>query len=194
MDSHSGKKQKAIFLDRDGTVIKDLDYLGDPERIELLPGAIEALRSLRDAGYLLVVITNQSGVARGFFDEQTCIAVYNRFRQILADAGVPLDAAYYCPHLPGAPVAQYDRECNCRKPAPGLFEKAAGELKIDFTISWAVGDSLRDLEPAKKLGIRTILVLTGKGRQQMHEAGADHVADHKASDLLKAARLILHVV
>lgn len=185
------RKHKAVFLDRDGTIIKDLDYLDDPERIELLPGAAEALCSLKDAGFLLVVITNQSGIARGFFDESKYLAVDRRFREILARQGVTLDATYYCPHLPGAAVAQYDRECDCRKPAPGLFEKAASELRIDFARSWALGDSLRDLEPAKNLGAKTILVLTGKGWQQSQDSRCEKVADFTVSDLAEAARLIL---
>jgi D-glycero-D-manno-heptose 1,7-bisphosphate phosphatase len=187
----SVQPRKAVFLDRDGTVIRDLDYLGDPDKIEFLPGAVEALRSLHAQGYLLVVITNQSGVARGFFDEAACQEVGRRFKETLDAAGVPIAASYYCPHLPGAPVQEYDRVCDCRKPSKGLFEKAARELRIDFSSSWAVGDMLRDLEPAKNLGARTILVLTGKGREQAAEPQAAAIADFTATDLADAARIIL---
>jgi len=187
----SPQNHKAVFLDRDGTIIKDLDYLGDPDKIEFLPGAIEALRSLHDRGFLLVVISNQSGVARGIFDEAACAAVNQRFVDTLASAGVPVAASRYCPHLPGAAVPEYDIECDCRKPAGGLFEKTASDLGISPGDSWAVGDSLRDLIPAKKLGTRTVLVFTGKGKEQKSHAHAQAVADFMADDLSAAARLII---
>ncbi len=184
---------KAVFLDRDGTIIRDISYLDDPEQIEFLPGAVEALRSLHDKEYLLVVITNQSGVARGFFDEETCRKVNHQFTQRLVAQGIPVGASYYCPHLPGAPVPEYDQVCNCRKPAKGLFEKAARELDIDFKSSWAVGDSLRDLKPGSELGARTVLVLTGKGREQAALEDAGLVADFTAGDLAEAAHIILGI-
>ena len=188
---HSSLSNKAVFLDRDGTVITDLEYLGDPDKIEFLPGSVDALSSLQKNGYLLVVITNQSGVARGFFDEATCRAVNDRFSQLLSDENIILSGIYYCPHLPGATVKEYDRVCDCRKPAKGLFLKAAQELSIDFKSSWAVGDSLRDLKPAKELGARTVLVLTGKGPEQAGHADATSTADVTAPTLSEAARIIL---
>lgn len=187
----SAQSRRAVFLDRDGTIIRDTGYLGDLDGIEFLPGAVEAMRSLHDAGYLLVVITNQSGVARGLFDEDRCRAVSERFVSLLAEEGVPVAASFYCPHLPGAAVPEYDKVCDCRKPGRGLFEKAAEELHVDFNSSWAAGDSLRDLEPAKKLGAKTILVLTGKGSKQAGQDGALEIADVICDDLVGAAREIL---
>ncbi len=181
----------AVFLDRDGTIIEDLNYLKDPDRVLLLPGAVEALRLLQNAGYLLVVITNQSGVARGFFDEAACRAVDRRFQQMLAAEGVTVSASYYCPHLPGAAVAEYDVECECRKPAPGLFEKAAREFGVDCSRSWAVGDSLRDIIPAKELGARTVLVLTGKGTREAADDRCRGAADFVAENLAEATKVIL---
>ncbi len=181
---------RAVFLDRDGTIIRDCEYLSDPAGIELLPGAAEALRALHEAGFLLVIITNQSGVARGLFDEAACRAVNERFVELLAERGAPVAAVYYCPHLPGAAVPEYDMECDCRKPGTALFTKAAGDLGIDFARSWAVGDSLRDLKPAKELGAATVLVLTGKGAAQASLADARAAADRIAADIREAADLI----
>jgi D-glycero-D-manno-heptose 1,7-bisphosphate phosphatase len=182
---------RAVFLDRDGTIIRDLEYLGDPAEMEFLPGAPEALRTLHEAGFLLVVITNQSGVARGLFDEAACREVNDRFVEVLAGQGVPVTAVYYCPHLPGAAVPEYDMECECRKPGTALFRQAAEEFDIDFARSWAVGDSLRDLQPAKKLGARTVLVLTGKGAGQASLPEARSAADRTAADIREAAEIII---
>jgi D-glycero-D-manno-heptose 1,7-bisphosphate phosphatase len=190
MHSLSSRSVKAILLDRDGTIIEDLGYLADPGQIHVLPRAVEGLRLLDSAGYILVVITNQSGVARGCFDESTCKAVNEHFREILAGQGVPIAATYFCPHLPGAKVKEYDQVCECRKPGKGLFEQAARQFDIDFARSWAIGDSIRDLEPAKELGARTVLVLTGKGREQARDSRTDSIADIIAADLAEAARVI----
>ena len=187
----SARSHKAVFLDRDGTIIEDRNYLGDPAEINLLTGAVEALKSLQERDYLLAVITNQSGIARGFFDEAAYRAVDRRLREILAAEGVRIAATYHCPHLPGAPVLEYDRLCDCRKPGKGLFERAAEELAIDFSHSWSVGDSLRDLQPAKELGARTALVLTGKGREQAARPEAKDVSDIIAADILEASRMII---
>lgn len=184
------KSARAVFLDRDGTIIRDLEYLSDPDRIELLPGAAEALLKLHEAGFLIVVITNQSGVARGFFDEATCRAVNERFVEILAARDVPVTGVYYCPHLPGAVIPEYDVQCGCRKPGTDLFSRAVEELDIDISSSWAVGDSLRDLLPAKKLGASTILVLTGKGQEQVSLPEAQSAADRIAADISEAAEVI----
>jgi D-glycero-D-manno-heptose 1,7-bisphosphate phosphatase len=185
------KSARAVFLDRDGTIIRDLEYLSDPDRIELLPGADEALRKLHEAGFLLVVITNQSGVARGFFDEATCWAINEKFVEILANMNVPVEEVYYCPHLPGAVVPEYDVRCDCRKPGTGLFTKAIEEHDIDISRSWAVGDSLRDLQPAGELGASTILVLTGKGGLEVSLPQAQSVADRVVADISEAAEVIL---
>lgn len=184
------KSARAVFLDRDGTIIEDLEYLSDAEKIRFLPGAAEALRALHKAGFLLVVITNQSGIARGLLDEKTCRAIIDRFTELLAAEDVPIAAVHYCPHLPGAAVAQYDRQCDCRKPRPGLFRKAGEELAIDFERSWAIGDSLRDLQPARELGASTILVLTGKGAKQALLPEAASAADRIVADIREAAWVI----
>ena len=138
----------AAFLDRDGTLIHDPGYLGDPAGVVLLDGAATALAALRRAGYVLVVISNQSGVARGFYEEAAVDAVNARMRElfIAADPDARLDAIYYCPHGP-------DASCSCRKPQPGLFLRAARELDLDVATSLAIGDHPRDVAAAQAAGI-----------------------------------------
>jgi D,D-heptose 1,7-bisphosphate phosphatase len=144
----------AAFLDRDGTLIHDPGYLGDPAGVILLDGSVAALAALRRAGYLLVVISNQSGVARGFYDEAAVAAVNARMQELLiaGDPDARLDAIYYCPHGPEA-------SCDCRKPLPGLFLRAARELDLDCAASLAIGDHPRDVQAAQSAGIGRCLQL-----------------------------------
>lgn len=175
----------AVFLDRDGTLLVEKDYLSDPDEVELVPGAAGALAELADAGYLLVVVTNQSGIARGLYDEEAYEAVTRRMEAVLGEAGVTLDAVKHCPHHP-----DHTGPCGCRKPATGMHLEAAGELAIDPAASWYVGDKLSDVLPARELGGRGILVLTGYGaeeRRRVPEAVA------VLPDLASAAERILEV-
>jgi len=146
----------AVFLDRDGTLIREKDYLADPEGVELLPGIPGALRQLRDAGYFLVVVTNQSGIARGYYAEEDYRAVAERLDLLLEEEDVPLDLTRHCPHHP-----DHGSYCVCRKPAVGMHLEAAAELGIDLSRSWYVGDKLSDVVPAEELGGRGILLRTG---------------------------------
>ncbi|MCC6142907.1 MAG: HAD family hydrolase [Candidatus Hydrogenedentes bacterium] len=143
---------KAAFLDRDGTLIEDRDYLRDPSDIVFLPGVLEALRRLRGAGYLLIVITNQSGVARGYFTLADLEAVHEELRRQFSQAGIHLDAIYACPHGP-------EDGCDCRKPLPGLTRRAAREWDIDLGRSVTVGDKLRDVEAGQSAGCGTNILL-----------------------------------
>ncbi len=138
----------AIFLDRDGTVIEDVGYLSDPDQVRLLPGALSALRRLRQAGFALVLVSNQSGVGRGFVTEAQAQTVHERMVQILGNGGVLLDGAYYCPHSP-------DEGCSCRKPSPEMVQRAAIDLDIDLERSFLIGDQFRDLEAGRRAGCRT---------------------------------------
>ncbi len=149
--------QPAAFLDRDGTIIEDSHYLGAPDSIVLLPGAVEGMRLLREAGYLLICVTNQSGVARGYFSERELRAIHKRMRTILADNGVPLDGIYYCPHHPDIGDEPYQLDCDCRKPRPGMLLAAARDLDIDLPASVLIGDAERDIEAGHAAGCRTIL-------------------------------------
>lgn len=178
----------AVFLDRDGTLNREVDYLADPDDLELLPGVGAALRALADAGYLLCVVTNQSGVARGLLTEETLHRIHERLAEELRTFGVALDSVGYCPHHPTIGDAPYVRECDCRKPAPGLLREACARFDVDVARSWTVGDSLRDLEAGAALGVRGLLVRTGKGAEQEQAAGPEvEVVD----DLTAAAARIL---
>lgn len=182
----------AVFLDRDGTLNREVDYLADPAGLELLPGVGEALRELADAGYRLVVVTNQSGVARGLLDEPTLLRVHDALRAALARHGVALDRIAYCPHHPEVGPPPYRRSCECRKPRPGLLADAARELDLDLERSWIVGDSERDLLAGAALGLPGVLVATGKGRRERERlAAAGRPPRHFAADLREAARIVL---
>jgi len=145
----------AAFLDRDGTIIRDTEYLRDPEQVELLPGAAEAIRRLNDAGWPVVVVTNQSGIARGLLTEQDYERVRMRVDKALAEAaGAKIDATYYCPHHP-----DLTGPCECRKPGVKLYTDAAREHDLDLAHSWYVGDRIRDVAPADKFGGESVLLL-----------------------------------
>lgn len=153
--------RRAVFLDKDGTLIEDVPYNVDPALIRLMPGVGEALRTLQEAGFTLVVVTNQSGVARGLFPESALGGVEARLRELLAEDGVTLAGFYACPHHPEGTVAGYAQDCDCRKPGPGLLRRAAGELDLDLDASWMVGDILNDVEAGRRAGCRAVLLDNG---------------------------------
>lgn len=185
-------KRPAVFLDRDGTIIREAEYLADPAAVEVLPGAVLGLRTLRVAGYALVVISNQSGVARGYFDEATVRAVNARMETLLAAGHVRPDAVYYCPHHPQGRVPDYTRECECRKPGPGMLQAAARDLDLDLAASWVVGDKGSDIELGKRHGLRAALVLTGYGAQTRTDGFTPgREPDVVGSDLQAVAQAIL---
>jgi D-glycero-D-manno-heptose 1,7-bisphosphate phosphatase len=148
----------AIFLDKDGTLIEDVPYNVDPAQMRLCAGVAQGVRRLHEAGFALVVVTNQSGVARGYFAETAIAPMADQLRRLL---GVPVAGFYYCPHHPSGTVADYAVRCTCRKPAPGLMERAAAELGLDRGRSWLVGDILNDVEAGRRAGCRTILIDNG---------------------------------
>jgi D-glycero-D-manno-heptose 1,7-bisphosphate phosphatase len=150
-------RRGAVFLDRDGTLIVDREYLADPDGVELLPGAAEAVARLNRAGRPVVLVTNQSGIGRGYFSEADFHAVEARFEELLAAGGAHLDAVYFCPHAPGA-----GPECDCRKPAPGLFLRAARDHDLDLGAAFYVGDRLRDVAFGVESGGTGILVGAGE--------------------------------
>jgi len=154
----------AVFLDRDGTIVREVDYLRSVDQLRLLRGAAEAIRRLNEAGFVVVLATNQSGIARGLLTESDLQAVHDELQRRLAQRGAHLDAIYHCPHHPEASVQAYRKRCRCRKPAPGLLQRAARELDVDLARSFAIGDSARDVEAGARAGCRTILVRTGYGR------------------------------
>jgi D-glycero-D-manno-heptose 1,7-bisphosphate phosphatase len=175
----------AVFLDRDGTLIRDADYLADPDRVELLPGVVDALELFREAGFRRVVVTNQSGIARGLYSESDYRAVAARLDEVLGAAGSGVELTLYCPHHP-----DFTGPCDCRKPSTGMHEEAAGELGLDLARSFYVGDKRTDVEVAEKLGGKGILVRTGYGRDT-EAAGGLPEGVVVVDDLFAAAR---HVV
>lgn len=182
--------RKAVFLDRDGTIIEDPGYLSDPKEVKLLPGVELALKSLSQAGYLLVVVTNQSGIARGMFTEETLDLIHDRLRELLHEKNARIDAVYHCPFLPEGSVEQYAVDSDLRKPKPGMLLEAADELDIDLERSWTVGDSPRDVEAGQRAGTRTIRLRTPHGAGR--EDATDTVrADFIVRNLVDAARVIV---
>ncbi len=161
----------AVFLDRDGTIIRDADYLRRVEDIELYPFAAQAIRLLNRSGRLVVVVTNQSGVARGLLDEEELGTIHAALQRQLQDLGARIDRFYYCPHLPTASVEKYRKECECRKPNPGMVLSASRDLHIDLKQSYLVGDKEADIETARRSGCRSILVKTGYGAATAERLG-----------------------
>lgn len=189
-----GRGSTAAFLDRDGTIIEDVGYLADPAGIRLIPGALEALRLLRGAGYRLILVTNQAGVARGLMTEADVRRVNARLLEILAAEGIDFEAVHYCPHHPEHGPPEYRRECDCRKPGPGMVRRAAAELGLDPARSVIIGDHLSDAGVAAGFpGMRGILLLTGHGpgQQEKLERGEAEPPDHVAADILAAVRWLL---
>jgi D-glycero-D-manno-heptose 1,7-bisphosphate phosphatase len=182
------KTRPAVFIDRDGTLTEEVGYVNHPSRLRLLPRSAEAIRRLNRAGLAAVVVTNQAGIARGYFTERVLEAVNADLIAQLTRAGARLDGLYVCPHHPTEGAPPYRMLCDCRKPKPGLLLRAADELRLDLTRSVMVGDKGSDLEVAPKVGARGVLVLTGYGlgewedRRDQLEVAPDHVAH----DLLDA--------
>ncbi|MFP4138979.1 MAG: D-glycero-alpha-D-manno-heptose-1,7-bisphosphate 7-phosphatase [Phycisphaerae bacterium] len=182
--------RKAVFLDRDGTIIEDPGYLSDPDEVTLLPGVELAIKSLSQAGYLVVVVTNQSGIARGMFTEETLDLIHDRLRELLHEKGARIDGMYYCPFLPEGSVEQYAVESDLRKPKPGMLLEAADELDIDLQRSWMVGDSPRDIEAGQRAGTRTIRLRLPKAEPRKDSADTPQ-ADFIVRNLVDAARVII---
>lgn len=147
----------AVFLDRDGTIIKEKNYISDPKQVELLPHSIEGIKLLRDAGFKLFVITNQSGISRGWFSIETLHSIHTRLLEMLKLEDTSVDKIYFCPH-------RQEDNCNCRKPKLGMINQAQTEFNIDLTHSYIIGDRSEDIELGKVLNLPSILVLTGYGK------------------------------
>jgi D-glycero-D-manno-heptose 1,7-bisphosphate phosphatase len=184
---------RAVFLDRDGTVAEEVGYVNHVSRVRLLPGSAQAIRSIRSAGFLAVVVTNQSGVAREYFEEALIGQVHERLAELLAREGAAVDGMYYCPHHPREGNPPYRQECDCRKPRPGLLTRAAAERRIDLTRSYMVGDGIVDVGAGAAVGATTILVLTGYGRGLLEHRRSRWTVqpDHIAEDLPSAVTWIL---
>jgi D-glycero-D-manno-heptose 1,7-bisphosphate phosphatase len=180
--------EQAIFLDKDGTLLEDVPYNVEPRLMRLAPRAGEALRLLAPF-YRLIVISNQSGVAHGYFAESALAGVANRLEHLLASEGVSLGGFYYCPHHPQGQIAAYRCQCECRKPRPGMLIEAARERGIDLERSWMVGDILDDIEAGRRAGCRTVLI--DNGGETEWQFSEDRQPHFTATDLYVAAEWIL---
>jgi len=181
-------KRPAVFLDRDGTIIEDSGYIDHPDRVRLVPGAAEAVRGFSTAGYLVVLVSNQSGVARGLFDEATLNQVHAKVEALLGEQGATLDGAYYCPYLDGpeAVVDAFRRDSDLRKPKPGLLLQAAREMNIDLGRSWMIGDTPCDVQAGASAGCKTLLIQREGAAKNMRLEGSVRVA----ASLADAARMV----
>jgi|TARA_B100000676_G_scaffold212445_1_gene208853 D-glycero-D-manno-heptose 1,7-bisphosphate phosphatase len=171
--------RRAVFVDRDGTIIVEKGYLGRPDGVEMIDGAVEALRVLQSAGFVIVVVTNQAGIAHGFYSREDYQAVALRFVEELEAAGVVLDGMYFCPHQPNS--------CDCRKPSTGMYLRAQKELDIDLVASFYIGDKITDVKPGLALGGQAILVRTGYG----HESELDIPDNVRAVEDLSEASCVI---
>jgi D,D-heptose 1,7-bisphosphate phosphatase len=183
---------KAVFLDKDGTVIKDVPYNVNPGLITLLPGTVEGLQQLQANGYLLILVTNQAGVARGYFTEDQLPVVEHKLQQLLGERQVQLNGFYYCPNHPEGTVEPYKVACNFRKPMPGMLLKAAEEHQIDLESSWMIGDILHDVEAGNRAGCRTILINNG-GETEWLKNNEYREPEYICADIQEAANYILQL-
>jgi D-glycero-D-manno-heptose 1,7-bisphosphate phosphatase len=181
-------KRRAAFIDRDGTLSEEVGYINHPSRFRLFPYAADAVKLLNDHEWLAVIITNQAGVARGYFDEAMIQTIHDNLKLELQSAGAQIDAIYYCAHHPSVGEPPYRQDCDCRKPKPGLIRLAATDLDIDVEQSWMIGDRYSDIQLARNAGVRAALVLSGYGRGEWENQRStwQHQPDLIAENLWEA--------
>lgn len=181
--------RKAIFMDKDGTLIPDIPYNVDPDKVFFQDGVVDALRSFKRHGYTLVMITNQSGIAKGFFSIEALSDLFASLQRRLSLENAAMDAIYFCPHSPCGIVDKYALDCNCRKPKPGMILKAAAAWDIDLEQSWMIGDILNDVEAGSRAGCSTILIDNGNETEWL--TGGYRNPTHKVKSFAEAANVIL---
>jgi D-glycero-D-manno-heptose 1,7-bisphosphate phosphatase len=186
-------KQRAVFMDRDGTISEEVGYINHPSRFRLFPFAVAAIKQLNENGWLAIVVTNQAGVARGYFPERMIETVHADMTKQVAEADARIDAIYYCAHHPSVGEPAYRFDCDCRKPKPGLIKRAAEDFSIDLARSWMIGDRYSDVELARNAGVNSVLVMSGYGRGEWeHQRPSWTVQpDLVAENLLEAVRVIV---
>lgn len=186
-------KRPAVFVDRDGTINEQMGYINHVSRFTFLPGTAEAIKLLNIHRFLVIVISNQSGVARGYFPIELVNEVHCRMKTMLEKEGAWVDAVYFCPHHPSGNVAEYRKACDCRKPATGMVRKAIDRFDIDLKSSYVIGDRLSDIEMAERLDLKGILVRTGYGRGEIEHLlpGSTLRPVYIADDLLEAVKWII---
>ncbi len=186
------KKNRVVFLDRDGTICEEVGYLDDVERMKLIPDSGRAVRLLNQRGFRVVVITNQAGVAKGYFPESILKDLHGELERQLREEGAHVDGIYYCPHHPTDGVGPYLRTCNCRKPATGLLERAAFDLSLDLSSAYMIGDHFSDVECGQRIGAETVLLLTGHGQEALAKKETwPRPPSHIAADLYEAVQWLM---
>lgn len=186
-------KRPAVFIDRDGTISEEVGYVNHPSRFQIYPYSFEAIKLLNEHGWLAIVVTNQAGVARGYFSEDAVKQIHQQLYQKMVEASARLDAIYYCAHHPTVGEPPYRLDCTCRKPKAGLIERAAKDFEIDLPSSWMIGDRYSDIELARNAGVKSAFVLSGYGRGEWEyqRAGWKQQPDLVSEDLLQCVRSIL---
>ena len=184
---------RAVFLDRDGTINEDVGYISDPDSFELIPGAIAAMQRLRAAGFCLPLITNQAGVGKGLMTEAQLVHVLDAFQVLLRAEGTYVDGMYYCPHHPIEGIGAYKTDCECRKPGTGMLTEAARDHDIDLRRSYMIGDHWSDAEAGLRAGCRVVLLRTGHGPQEIARLTSEQHrrVDYIADDLAEASDWVL---
>src|SRR5687768_4120951 len=186
-------KHPAVFIDRDGTISEEVGYINHPSRFRLFPYSAQAIKVLNNSGWLAILITNQAGVARGYFSEDIILSVHDRLRSDLEVEAAKLDAVYYCAHHPTVGEPPYRLECDCRKPKTGLIDRATKDFDIDLTASWMIGDRYSDIELARNAGLHSAFVLSGYGRGEWEFQRSAWKLEPEvvADNLLDVARIII---
>jgi histidinol-phosphate phosphatase family protein len=177
-------RNRAVFIDRDGTINVNVEYLDDPDEFMMYPSVAEGIKILKEHGFKIIVVTNQSGIARGYFSEKTLEKIHQKMKNELSKKGAKIDAIYYCPHHP-------DEDCNCRKPNTGMFEKAIKDFDIDTKHSYVIGDRMLDVEAGYKLGCKTILVPEDKEKVEKEMKESKISPDFFCNDFLTGIKWIL---
>jgi D,D-heptose 1,7-bisphosphate phosphatase len=181
---------KAIFIDKDGTLVKDVPYNVKPELVSYAGFAMDALKLLQDEGYLLIIVSNQAGIAKGYFTELELAILINKIRSDMAIHGIDIAGFYYCPHFPDTIIPEFSKSCDCRKPAAGMILQAAADFNIDLSKSWMIGDILDDMEAGKRAGCKTILLDVGSETEW--EINSYRLPNFYANNLIAAAQIILN--
>jgi D,D-heptose 1,7-bisphosphate phosphatase len=189
-------KNVAVFLDRDGTINEEVGYMDRLEKLKIIPSAYEAIRLINKSSMKAIVVTNQAGIARGFFTEQFVNQIHEIIQTDLLQKNAHIDKFYFCPHHPTEGTGIYLQSCNCRKPLPGMLLSAVHDFNVELQRSYMIGDTCRDMQAAKRAGVKAILVKTGYGREELLDArddlsGIENKLDFVAEDILDAVKWIL---
>jgi D-glycero-D-manno-heptose 1,7-bisphosphate phosphatase len=180
-----------LFLDRDGTINEEVDYLSSPHQVRLIAGAADAIRTANELGMKVIVVSNQSGIARGMFTENDLQSVNTTLENLLEKEHARIDANYFCPHLPGGSTPPYNIECDCRKPKTGMLTRAQKKFQIDLSKSFVIGDKISDIQTGNNAGSKPILVLTGYGKEQASIIREQEIpVEYIATDLYDAVQFI----